>query len=397
MIKYSKILILLSIIGFVFCISARSQTVIDSLELELDNTHEIDRKIEIYLLLSKQHKTDDIDKAIEITNKALILATNTKTDSFLGLIYSYLGEYAILQDSISAGEIYFKKAKDYFDHSNPKELVSIYLSIGNRYIEKDNYAEAMKYYLFGIEISEQTGYTGKLANLYNNLGVVYLNTNNAEKALNLYSQALDLFKKEKDTMNIAGTTTNIGSIYIKLGQDEIAKTYYSAGYELFSECNSIEGMAHSLFKLGLLELHQSNYENAIDQLDKSLKLQKELEVIVSGSKSFFLAETYINLGIAHLNLSNHEQAKAYLLDGYKIAKNTHQNRLIANASEYLSKYYGMFNDYRTSLEYYQIFKQYSDSNFNEESVRKLTEFEMQHEFNAQLKEEELQRENSNSK
>ncbi len=374
-----------------FWFSAKSQTIIDSLELELENTHEIDKKIEIYLLIGKQYKADDIDKAIDITNKALLLANNTNADSFLGLIYTYLGDYAILQDSITAGEVYFKKAKEYIDDSNPKELVSIYLSIGNRYIEKDNYAEAMKYYLFGIEISEQTGYTGKLANLYNNLGVVYLNTNNAEKALNLYSQALDLFKIEKDTMNVAGTTTNIGSIYVKLGQDEIAKTYYRAGYELFSECNSIEGMAHSLFKLGLLELHLGNNKSAIEQLDSSLKLQKKLEVIVSGSKSFFLAETYINLGIAHLNLNNHEKAIDYLLDGYNIAKNTHQNRLIAYASEYLSKYYNMFNNHKTSLEYYQVFKQYSDSNFNEESVRKLTEFEMQHEFNAQLKEEELQR------
>jgi len=375
-----------------FCGNTISQNIIDSLLTELDNTHKINNKIDIYLKLSKEVDESDLSSAIDYTNNALVLAKSTNADTLLGIIYSYLGEYALMQDSIIMSEKYFNKAIEYIDiQNNPKELVSIHLSIGNRFVEKDNYAEAMKYYLKGIDLSEELNYNDKLANLYNNLGIVYLNTNNTEKALNLYSQALDLFKSKNDSMNIAGTTTNIGSIYIRLGQNEIAETYYQSGYELFSDYNSLEGMAHSLLKLGLLHLLQEKYVKAVEALEESLKIQKELGVTISGSKSFFLAETYINLGIANLFTEKYKSAKGNLIEGYNIAKSTQQNRLTALAAENLTEYYKKYDKYKSALYYYEIFKQYSDSTFNEESIRKLTQFEMQYEFNARLKEDQLER------
>lgn len=350
------------------------------------------KKIELYLKLSEEIRNKNINQAINYTQNALFLAQNTNADSSLGYIYSQLGEYSLFQDSIEKSEYYFTKAHEYIDKlNNPERLVTLYLLIGNRFVEKDNFAEAMKYYLKGIEISRQSEHFYKLPNLYNNLGIVYLNTNNPKKALDLYLQALELFKSGNDTMNVAGTTTNIGSIYIRLGQLEIANTYYKSGYELFSDCNSLEGMAHSLLKLGLLDIIQNDYNNASYHLEESLKLQKELEITVSGSKSFFLAETLINLGIAYLHSARIEEARKLLQEGYEIAKNSNQYRLVSLSSENLSSYYKDHHNYKVALEYYEVFKQYSDSIFNEESVRKLTQTEMQHEFNAKIKEDKLER------
>lgn len=386
--------ILFLIISFCSVINTVSQSIFvtDSLLKELENTHKVIDKIDIYIALSDLSRNDDVYKAIEFANNALILAEKTNAVSKLGLIYTYLGEFALLQDNIEIAEIKFKKAEEYLTSiNNPKELIAVYLLIGNRFIEKDNYAEAMKYYMKGIDISEANDEKYKLPNLLNNLGIVYLNINNPEKALNLYSKALQLFKEEKDTMNVAGTTTNIGSIYIQLEQNDIAETYYQSGYKLFKESGSIEGMAHSQLKLGLLDMYQQNYDSAAQHLSNSIKIQKELEVIYSGSKSFFIAETYINYGIVLLKLHNYNKAKEYLLEGYNIAKNTNQHGLIALSSEHLSNYYQYKNDPNLALNYYKIFKQYSDSTYNEENIRKLTQLEMQHQFDVRLKQDELDR------
>lgn len=387
----SRIFLLL-ILNFILLESGFNQPAIDSLKTELDKTHKIPKKIEIYLSLANAIHNKEINTAIEFTNKALFLAESIVADSLLGIIYSRLGEYSLLQDSIINSEYYFNKASEYIEKQNsPVDLISLYLSIGNRFIEKDNYAEAMKYYLMGIEICTQSGLSENLPNLYNNLGIVYLNTNNPEKALDLYSKALEIFILRNDTMNIAGTTTNIGSIYIRLEQNEIAGKYYLSGYELFKSHNSLEGMAHSRLKLGLLNIIESDYSNAIKNLEESLNLQKELEVTVSGSKSFFLAETLINLGIAYLYSNMEEKARLLLIEGYKIAEANHQYRLVAMASENLSSYYKKSGNYQKALDYYQVFKQFSDSSLNEESIRNLTQTELRHEFSARLKEEELQR------
>jgi len=371
---------------------AQTEKIADSLIKELDNTHDVESKIDIYLNLSLRMKDTDLNQAIELANHALVLAKKTNSISNLGLINSYLGEYALLQDSIDFAEQMFKNAAEYLTEINkPKELITVYLSIGNRYIEKDKYAEAMNFYMKGIELSENTGEKSKLPNLYNNLGIVYLNINKPQKALELYSKALKLFEEAHDTNNIAGSTTNIGSIYIQLEQNDIAESYYKAGYELFKEYGNLEGMAHSQLKLGLLDILRQSYDSATLHLINSLDLQKELEIIHSGSKSFFIAETFINLGIANFNLKNLPEAKEYLIEGHDIAMKSKQYRLIALSSEYLSKYYQNTDKPYQALTYAQVFKQYSDSSFNEENIRKLTQLEMQHQFDTKAKEEEIER------
>lgn len=391
--KLTRIIIIIVALFQTLNTYSQTDSITSGLYEKLENIHIASEKVNIYIDLSKQYKNTNINKAINLANSALNLAEKTNTSSSLGLIYSYLGEYALLKDSIEYAEQMFKNAADYLNEtSSSNELITVYLSIGNRYIEKDNYAEALKYYLKGIEISENSNDHYKLANLSNNLGIVYLNINNPEKALKLYSKALSLFEEEKDSSNVAGTTTNIGSIYLQLGQFNIAETYYKSGYRLFNKMGNKEGMAHSLLKLGLLEILQYNYDSAQINLSNSLTIQKELEVTYSGSKSFFIAETYINLGIAYLNLNSYTNAKKNLLKGYTIAKNTEQWRLIALSAEHLGKFYKKNNELGLALDYYQTFKQYSDSANNEESIRRLTQVEMQHQFNTRLKEDELERE-----
>lgn len=364
----------------------------DSLIEKLNQAHTVEKKIDLYIELSKLHGDTNLSESIEYAKKALLLAKNSEAIDYLGLIYTYLGEYLILQDSIEKGEMYLNEAVQYLkEDAKPEELIKVYHSIGNRYIEKDDFADAMKNYHLAIDIATQNNLTEKLPNLYNNLGVAYLNTNNTEKALDLYTKALEMFIEINDTINTAGTTTNIGSIYIQLGQYDIALSYYKQGYELFKAFGSTEGMAHSLFKIGLLDLFLNNYESAINQLKKSIELQKEIEVLYSGSKSYFLSESYINLGIAYLKTNKRVEAKKYLELGYEIAKLSQQYRLISLAAESLSDYYKSSKDYQKALAYYETFKQYSDSSLNEESIRKLAQVELQNEFSAKLKEQELLR------
>ena len=388
--KPHTILIILFLSFFyAFGASAQADGITDSLYRELEKAHDIEQKIDIYLALSNRMRTTDLDSAIELANRALLLAEKTNSTSNLGLINASLGEIAVMQDSIGIAEQRFKQATKYLTGpENAKALISVYLSIGNRYIEKDNYAEAMRFYLEGINLSNKRGEKHKLPNLLNNLGIVYLNINKPQQALDLYSEALELFAEQHDTMNVAGTTANIGSIYIQMGQYDIAEKYYNDGYQLFKESGNIEGMAHAQLKIGLLKMMQQEYDSAASHLEYSLLLQKQLDITLSGSKSFFIAETYINLGIVYLNLNETMRAGEFLEKGYLIVKNSQHYRLISLSTQYLSKYYQRINNPGLALNYALIHNQYSDSIYNEESIRKLTQLEMQHQFDIKQSEDE---------
>lgn len=370
---------------------SQQATRIDSLNNVLRTSHEINDKIEVYIELCKEHKNSDLNISNEMALQALKLAEQLNSNEYLGEIHLLLAEIAAMKDNMALAQKEYLQAISFLEQtSRNKLLVSAYIGLGNKYIELDNYYEAMDNYLKGIDIAEENNYSKILPSLYNNSGIIYLRMKNYEKSLALFTKAIELFEENNDSSNVAGTTANIGSIYTQMGNLDIAKTYYQRGYEFFRDINNGEGKAHTLLKLGLLDLMQERYDSALKYLMRSLDIQRELEVTLAGSKSIFLAETYINLGIAYLQKDQVEKAIDLLTDGYDMAVQTGQLSLIALSSENLSKAYENENDEKLALEYFKVYKSYSDSLFNEENVRKITQIELQHQFDNKLKERRME-------
>lgn len=372
--------------------SVTADNKIDSLKIAIDNEHDIINKSQLYLSLSIEYKTTDLPKSEKVAKQALLLVENIENEEVIGLIHAHLGDVAFLQDSLGKAEKEYYLAIPLLEEAgNFKRLIRVYLSLGNRFVEKGNYPEAMNYYLKALNIAQLIDDADYLPNIYNNLGVVYINLNDHNKALEYYTKALPLFEAANDTMNVAGATTNIGSIYIQLGEEDIARQYYKRGYEIFKNMGLIAGQAHSLFKLGLLDLEQKNYPKALENLFESKRLQESFANNVPGSKSMFLAETDINIGIVYFLLNRTFEAEEYLKSGLAASREGDQVGLIALASEYLSKVYKQKKNYEKSLEYYTMYNVYSDSLFNEENVRRLTQLELQNQFDAEIKEVEIER------
>ena len=369
-----------------------AQNKTDSLITAIENEHDIIKKAQVYQSLSLEYKSTDLNKSEKFARQALLLLGNSDNNKIAGNLYAHLGDIAYLQDSLNKAENEYVSAISFLTDSDDfQRLILVYISLGNRFVEKGDYPQAMNYYLKGLRLSEEINDSTYLSKLYNNLGVVYINLNNHEKALDYYSKALPLFEKLNDSINIAGATTNMGSIYIQFGEYDIARQYYEKGYSIFKRIDVIGGQAHVLYKLGLLDKLQRQYKEALKNFFESKRLQEISEAGPIGSKSMFLAETNIYIGIVYFLLDEYGQAEEYLISGLSAAEEGEQAGLIALASDYLSKLYKQKEDFEAALNYYTLFKTYSDSTFNEENTRKLTELEMQYQFDVQLKETEIER------
>lgn len=364
----------------------------DSIKRAISAEHDIREKVGLFLALGKVYQDKDLDTAKVIGLQAYSLAKLSNDEEYLGLLHSFFGDLALFQDSTELAKAEYQKAIPFLISAEAhNELVRTYHKLGNRYIETDNLPDALDSFLKAIRLAEEIGDTERLPNLNNNLGVVYLKLNQPQKALELYSEALDLFIALADTVNWAGTTTNIGSIYMQLGDYDIARYYYQNGYEIFKSINLQAGEAHALFKLGMLDFIQKKYDSALNNLHNSLKIQNALAVRPGISKNMFVAETKTNIGIVYYSLGNFDEALKYLNVGFEIAFQNKQLSLIASTSEYLGKIYKARKIYDKALEYHEIFKQYSDSTFNEDNIRRLAQLEMQHQFEVSMREAELQR------
>ena len=371
---------------------APAQEKADSLLTAIENEHNISRKARLYESLSIEYKSSDLNKAERYARQALILIKTSDDNQSKGNIHALLGDIAFSQDSLNKAEKEYLLAVPLLTEAKAfQRLVLVYISLGNRFVEKGEYPQAMNYYLNGLRVSEETGDELQLPKIYNNLGVVYLNMNEHEKALEYYTKALPLFESLHDTVNIAGATANVGSIYMQLGEFDIARQYYQKGLQIFKSIQHLGGQAHVMFKLGLLDKQQQHYEEALQHFFDSKSLQQKTNPGPVGSKSMFLAETNINIGIVYFLLNELETAQRYLADGLAVARESNQTELISMSSEYLSKIYQQKENYKEALHYYTLFKTYSDSTFNEENIRKLTQLEMQYHFDVKLKEAEIER------
>lgn len=324
--------------------------------------------------------------------QALLLVEKSDDKNIAGLLHTHLGNIAFLQDSLNKAEKEYSLAIPLLNESGEfHTLILVYMNLGNRFIEKGDYPQAMSYYLRGLSVSQEINDSTYLPKLYNNLGVVYINLNEHKKALDYYTKALPLFEQVHDTMNVAGATANIGSIYIQMGEYDIARQYYQNGLEIFKSINLIRGQAHVLFKMGLLNKMQHRFENALQNLFESKRLQELGEAGPAGSKSMFLAETNIHIGIVYFLLDDYNTAEDYLISGLSVSQENGQAGLISQASEFLSKLNKQNGNFEKALDYYTLFKAYSDSTFNEENIRKLTQLEMQYQFDVKSKEAEIER------
>lgn len=370
--------------------TAFAQDKIDSLKTAVENENDLNKKAQLSLELSREYKSVDMDKSREYAEQALLFAKQAHNTRISGLVHAFLGDLDFLKDSLVDAEKEYTDAIPLLTESGEyHKLILVYLSLGNQFVEKGNYHEAMNYYLEGLSLSDKINDSTYLARLYNNMGVIYINLSDNQMALDYYLKALPLFKKLQDTMNIAGTTTNIGSIYLRMGDYKTAEKYYRNGYSLFKIIGLHAGEAHALFKLAQLNQQEGNHGNALKNLLRSLEIQQSDTAMPVMSKSMFLSETFVNLGAVYLHLDRDKQALHYLQKGLDLARKYQQIGIISMAAENLSKLYKKKKMYDKALSHFELFKKYSDSVFNEDNIRQLTQTEMKFRFDRKMKETEF--------
>ena len=105
--RYLLILMIVLIFGSGY---ADQYVIVDSLKSELDNTHEIADKVKLYIQLSHAYKNVNIDTAVNMAVMALKLAQKINAVKDLGIIHAYLGDFALMKDSVAQAEKEYLKA-----------------------------------------------------------------------------------------------------------------------------------------------------------------------------------------------------------------------------------------------------------------------------------------------
>ena len=293
-----------------------------NLDLKNQDTSEVN-------LLNKQgyliHYTDH-EETIKKGQAALELAkklnyTNGIAESYriMGIGEAYANREAKAIANYLNALSYFKIAKNVLGEAK------VYNNIGNLYLTID-YDQSLDYLMKGLKIAENLKDTKLIASAYLNIGNVYLRKKNFSQALDYYNKSRVLFTKLNDKFNSINCLQNTGVIFFKLKQ-------YDKAEQLLLQANAQAKSQDMNTSIGIIDLTLSSLYITKQKYEEARKFLDEGIAYAQATKDDKLeADFTYNSYQLEFHRKNYRQALTYLHTIYERDSTVQTNMLSSDLS-----------------------------------------------------------------
>jgi tetratricopeptide (TPR) repeat protein len=343
----SNYLILFSIIVFQLFVNVYANKE-DSLLNLIENSSNIDQKIDLYNKLSNQFLRSDTTKSLKYAQNAILLAE--KNNNVRGQIASTesLARYYTEQGNYNAAKTYLINILDkYSDSEHDKEIAAVCISLANIYDILSEFDLALTYYLKAEKSFEKTDNKRGMglaqmgiANVYsttkfykeaikyykrsyenlikidekyaswsiNNMAIAMMEISQNDSALFFFEKSLEIKLRFEDYYGASYTYTDMGTLFEKLDKNNLALESYEKALEIKKTLEGInpETIGSTYNKIGNLYIKLGKYSEAISNLEKGI------EYSIKSSSLQYLSEAYKNISNAYYNLGSFKEAFHYL-------------------------------------------------------------------------------------
>ncbi len=352
----------------------------------------------LYSEIAKAYLRTDLDSARIYATKGLLLAERSEyIDGVLKNTIT-LGDIALRKDSlIEASNIYIKATEISKYASDKNSVLNVWLLLGYTHDLLSDYDRSLEYYFTGLHIADSLKLTTPKSTFYNNIAIIHNKIGNYRKAIDYYFKAASILKEIDKEYYYANTLLNIGNVYISLNSIDTALIYLNKSKKINERINNHYGLLNYYANIGEIELRAGAYEKALISFNHELKEINKLDESFFGSRVFLKTAAYLNLGDVYLRKENYEKA----IDNYnkviRLATKSSFLEEITSAYEGLSHVYEKINKSDSALVYYKLFQKYNDSLKREETIKKISELEMDYKLLEERKLMQLEKERMESR
>lgn len=416
--KLFTVILLLQIVLIQYCFANKETSIEDSLLKNIAATNSPNIQAENYLALVKFYQKNDLDKAVNICNKAIeYCAENDNSEMLIefmiekAVCFVFTGKYN--ESSVLIFEIE-QKLKDI---QNDILWGKFYLLKNNAFITIGEFAKAMDNAINAHKYFQNANNNLGICKAYNNIGYLYDVTNNSQKALENYLLAREFAMKAENQELIANINNNIGVIYDELNNNTKALEYYFKALEYNDANGNLNYASTQLANIALVLADQKRFTESMAYFKKALKysqltknIQSEAliylnqgEVFIKLNKldstetyfrksfklysklndNFSLAQVYNKLGELYILKNNKNQAIQSLTNAIVLAKKTGILDIQESSYKMLSKIYASQNNYKKAYEFQEKAFTINDSLRSELKLEELKHYDFQIEFRNQ--------------
>ncbi|NDV68031.1 hypothetical protein D0T66_03860 [Dysgonomonas sp. 25] len=202
------------------------------------------------------------------------------------------------------------------------------------------------------------------------MGLVYESQLLTDNSIECFKKAAQYFKESDDNGNLVETYSRIANSFLIGMESDSAFFYYNQALALAVEHNYSDEQAHILNNLGVAYLHIEKYQQARNNLFKSIDLHKnELD----------RARPYLSIAISFAREQKRDSALAYI-NKITFDKEKKDPKIQANIAKTLAEVEAVSGNYRQALVYKDQYIKYLSGVFFEKNKENIADIQKKYNY-----------------
>lgn len=252
------------------------------------------------------------------------------------------------------------------------------------YSNNADYNRAYGLYKELIGLAEKLNDKEKLARVYIGIGSMFRKSGDMNKSVSYTNKALEVAQKNNLNEVAESCYLNLGIAYSDLKQVDPAVEYMNRALKMNEVTHDRLKRAQELNSIGSVYFDLENYEKALDYFKQTLEIYRDLNY----TSGFIMCDN--NIGTSLMQLQKYGVAKPYLIEAYFAARSSKGNvEGLINSTYNLSEFYEATGDYKSALEFMDMYTSINDSLYNVENAKNLAEIETKYESEKKEQENKL--------
>lgn len=320
-------------------------------------------------------RSGDFDSAIFNYKKALTFFEKLKDTSSISLVFENLSLAFMLKGQFDSAVLYINKVDSVLQHSTPvgsQRWISLYYNKGSISKSMSVFDKALDFTFQGLRLSEELKSANQINKGYSLLTDIYSDIKDTINQKKYTHLARKFATTINDKSRMAQLDFDLGNLFLFQLKMDSAVFYAERGMELSKDIKTIQVLINGNLLLSNIKYRQRDFLGSINILEHVINNYPL-------SKKKDISGIYHNLGNAHMEVGNFIKSNEYLGKSLALALEINMWDRLVETYETLSINSKRQGDFREALAYYELYKQYEDSIFNETKSKQIAEVQTQYE------------------
>lgn len=260
--------------------------------------------------------------------------------------------------------------------------------LGNTYEMVGDYANMLANYHHSLDIADSIGDTRLIAKANTNIALFYKQEGDYGEAQRMMEKVSEGYKKSGDSAQSIFIFADLSDLAFRRREYEMALQYAKQALEAAHQLKDEQEIATYNNAVGKILAARGDYSGALVFYLKSLAYYQE------SNEKLGLTATGSLLAQVYLSLKDYSRALYYAEQSLTEARALHRMLEIQGAAKVLADIYEAKGDDHKALSYFKLYKDYSDSLFNDQSRKQVMAMAARYDFEkkeSRLREEAAQK------